>query len=267
MKNQIIPISWMYYIFYMVLNLKLKLYNCIMETKLLKYNAFTLAEVLITLLVIGVVASLVIPSIINDTNKAEYVTKLKKEYAILQQAYKLLIIDNGGSILNDPNFNCSGTCNTFVSANAMNEFADKLNVIKNCGNGYGCWYTSFRRYLGGTVANSNLEADWGIQYGKARLSDGTFMMLYINDTRCNTSHGPVGNPLYGSICGEIHIDVNGATGPNQIGRDHFYFWITRNGIFPDGMNGDTYSCDISSTTLPTSKGCAYKVLSEGAMNY
>lgn len=232
-----------------------------------KYQAFTLAEVLITLLIIGVIASIVVPNLINDSKKAEYVTKLQKEYAVLQQAYKLIILDNGGSILNDPNFNCSGTCSGSKSANAMNEFAEKLSITKNCGNDYGCWYTSSRRYLGGNISDYNLETSWGLNYGKARLSDGSFMMVYIFNVNCNTSYGIADNPLYRSVCGEIHIDVNGTAGPNQIGRDHFYFWITKNGLFPDGMNGDSYTCEVDSTTLPTSKGCTKKILSEGAMNY
>ncbi len=32
---------------------------------------------------------------------------------------------------------------------------------------------------------------------------------------------PVGSPLYESVCGQISVDVNGAQGPNQMGRDFF----------------------------------------------
>jgi len=237
-----------------------------------KLIAFTLAEVLITLLIIGVIASLVIPALINDTQKAEYVTTLKKESAVLQQAFKLLALDAGGTILNNPNFNCSGSlCGTTISANAMNDFATKINVVKNCGNGQGCWYTLPRKYLGGDIANQNFDSNYDGKLGKAILADGTMMLVYINNLNCtdNTSYGspPVSSPLYHSICGEIGIDVNGAKGPNQVGRDFFGFYITKTGIYPHGTYNDGRSCDIGSSSFSTSDGCTAKVLSDGAMNY
>jgi len=234
--------------------------------------AFTLAEVLITLLIIGVVASLVVPALINETNKVEYVTKLKKESAVLQQAFKLLALDAGGSILNNPNFNCSGSlCETTTSANAMNDFATKLNVIKNCGNSQGCLYASPRKNLGGSIDISNLDSEWNGIYGKAIWVDGTMMTVNIYNSNCtnNTNYGSplINSPLYHSICGDIGIDINGESGPNQRGRDYFNFWITKTGIYPRGIYNDGFSCDINSSNVFTSSGCTAKVLSEGAMNY
>jgi len=50
--------------------------------------AFTLAEILITLAVIGVVAALTIPSIISNHKKQVVVTKIRKDYSMFQQAVK-----------------------------------------------------------------------------------------------------------------------------------------------------------------------------------
>jgi len=55
--------------------------------------AFTLAEVLITLAVIGIVAALTIPALISKHNKTVVVQKLKKASSVLQQAYNLSIAD------------------------------------------------------------------------------------------------------------------------------------------------------------------------------
>jgi len=57
--------------------------------------AFTLAEVLITLAVIGIVAALTIPALISKHNKTVVVQKLKKASSVLQQAYNLSIADYG----------------------------------------------------------------------------------------------------------------------------------------------------------------------------
>jgi len=53
----------------------------------MKNEAFTLAEVLITLGIIGVVAALVMPSLIANQKEKETVVKLKKVYSVLSNAY------------------------------------------------------------------------------------------------------------------------------------------------------------------------------------
>ena len=48
-------------------------------------NGFTLSEVLIALVIVGVIAALTIPMLIQNTNKAEYVAGLRKSNSMLQQ--------------------------------------------------------------------------------------------------------------------------------------------------------------------------------------
>jgi len=60
-----------------------------------KKNAFTLAEVLITLGIIGVVAALTMPSLITNYQKKQTVVRLQKAYSALSQAVKLSQAQNG----------------------------------------------------------------------------------------------------------------------------------------------------------------------------
>jgi len=60
-----------------------------------KFNAFTLAEVLITLGIIGVVAALTIPTLIMHHRKQVIETRLKKFYSMFNQAILLSTVDNG----------------------------------------------------------------------------------------------------------------------------------------------------------------------------
>ena len=60
-----------------------------------KYIGFTLAEVLITLGIIGIVASLTIPMLIQDYRNNVAETRLKKFYSTMNQAIALSINDNG----------------------------------------------------------------------------------------------------------------------------------------------------------------------------
>ena len=56
-------------------------------------KGFTLAEVLVTLTIIGVVAALTIPTLIQDTNKDKYKVDIKKTTSVLNQALMTTSID------------------------------------------------------------------------------------------------------------------------------------------------------------------------------
>ncbi len=58
------------------------------------HSAFTLAEVLITLGIIGVVAVMTMPALIQNYKKAETSSRLKKFYSTMEQAIKLSELDN-----------------------------------------------------------------------------------------------------------------------------------------------------------------------------
>ena len=61
----------------------------------MKNYGFTLAEVLITLGIIGVVAAMTMPVLIGSYRKSVTATKLEKFYSIMNQAIKLAEVDNG----------------------------------------------------------------------------------------------------------------------------------------------------------------------------
>ena len=54
-----------------------------------KFRSFTLAEVLITLVIIGVIAAITVPTLMAQYRKKEYVTQLKKAYSTLSNGFKL----------------------------------------------------------------------------------------------------------------------------------------------------------------------------------
>lgn len=60
-------------------------------------KAFTLAEVLITLAIIGIAAALTVPTLVQHYKQLEVVTKLQRVYSLVNQAVLLSEIDNGNS--------------------------------------------------------------------------------------------------------------------------------------------------------------------------
>ena len=114
------------------------------QTMLNHKTAFTLAEVLITLAIIGVVAALTMPNLIAKYQKQETVTRLKKAYSALSQALRMSEVDNGPyAYWEVPQY--SRTLN-------LTEYYEKywypyFKVLKACKTGQECGYSSSQPIL------------------------------------------------------------------------------------------------------------------------
>ena len=75
--------------------IKMKYCLIIMKGNIMKFRGFTLAEVLITLAIIGVVAALTIPSVISNYQQQEFKTGLKKAVSVLNEAIQINIAQDG----------------------------------------------------------------------------------------------------------------------------------------------------------------------------
>ena len=227
-------------------------------------RAFTLAEFLITLAIIGVIAAMTLPVLMNSTNHAENVVALKKAYEVLNQAYYSISAENG-NIQNA----LSGATTPDDFANV---FISKLNVAKNCGTtnakAIGCFTNATFKYLNGSdVGNfttnsafSTILTNDGISYS-FRLESATCSNDISNPTET------ISSPLY-KECGRISVDVNGPNkGPFVDGRDLFRFFLTKTGIYPQGAYPANPASAPDDDCSIYGGACTAKVLLEGAMNY
>jgi len=220
----------------------------------MKKNAFTLAEVLLTLAIIGVVAALTIPAVVTKVTKDQYVTGLKKAYNTLKLIEQKAVQEHGPM----ENWYWSGN----VTTTFEKYFLPHFDVLKNCGatTEEGCFAEGLTYLNGSTWGDFNTT-----EYYKIVTSDGMSWAYY-----------EYGNtiPLYNR--GYFYVDVNGLKGPNRWGRDIFRFPVfpSNLGIKPSGSyyeNGITPrpTSEVDSNCSNSGSGyyCAAKVLSEGAMNY
>lgn len=224
-------------------------------------KAFTLAEIMITLLIIGVVASIILPAIIEDTQNEEFYTLLKKDYSIFSDAAKRMMMDNGGNL-----------AGLFTNGfDIQNKFGEHIILTKKCSNAQqGCFYA-------GTSTWQNLHGDdgWfnhtssGANSSTAILSNGGLVFFQLQATDCENNYGT--GSLAEHTCGWIHIDVNGFKGPNTLGRDIYALFVTNTGMQPFGIPKASYHswsayCNKDYAGNDSGQGCAAKVLSGGKVD-
>ena len=213
-------------------------------------TAFTLAEILIALAVIGVIAAITVPALIQNTQKQEYVSALQKAYSTLSQVTNQIIAENG-SPKGDEGWAKS-------NEHIYQLFLKYLSSIKTCEGNEGCFNqlnkSGYKQLNGTRNANWNRET----YQRKFIFADGMQGLIFAADNLCEISNWGTEN-----LCGAFLIDVNGEKQPNTIGRDVFFFAIKENGLYPMGCDNEEDKCDDKHQGW----SCACKVLREGAINY
>ena len=209
-------------------------------------NGFTLAEVLITLVIIGVIAAMTIPTLINKTNNQEYISRLKKTYSTLSQATKQIISDEG---LPRADMGGWATSNEAI----YNMYKKYLSNAKECNIGETCFTPIDYKKYNSTASASSSIGDITNQ-GRLVLADGTMMTFRLYSSSCESK-----------TCAQINVDVNGQKGPNMYGKDAFRFNLQENGLVPAGCNYNKNNC--LTVASATGTGCTCTALRDGAINY
>ena len=188
--------------------------------------AFTLAEVLITLGIIGVVAAMTLPSLIQNYQKKALATQTQKFYSMMSQAVKQYMADYGvDDLRNTPLANDNYEVNDSPEAIAsIRDFATKyLKVVKECNpsdeNDNNCFAPVYRLWDnsipdGENTYNFTTKAAWNERRDYV-LADGSVIIIgYIS-------------PI------ELFVDVNGKKGPNRVGYDLWSMDIFYDGVIDE----------------------------------
>lgn len=206
--------------------------------------AFTLAEVLITLGIIGVVAAITMPVLIENHKKKEVIVKLQKALSTLNQAYRLSYAENGDIDYEE------------IQQIGVKQYFDKywvpyINISEICTSYEMCGYNSIQpfTFLKGTpgyltlvVTNSRLTFYTG---------DGFLYIIMVASNNGDVT----------SADNRIFVDINGSKRPNQFGKDLFTFVkVPEKGIMPYG-----YDKTLTEINNDCSKGkdgnyCAAKII-------
>ena len=221
-----------------------------------KRSAFTLAEVLITLGIIGVVASLTLPSVINKYQEKVTVTKVKKAYSTMNNALFSAISENGEVDTWDYPYYNAGTENVPNTEVFASKILPYLRILKDCGiSQRNCMLDVDYKLSDGSNWNGYTYNRYRLYY-KVILNDGSYLVIRFEYPKCNGS----GDGVVGDKCGWFLIDVNGDKKPNKFGQDVFLFIIRKNGLTPGK------DCTTKNSAGECTGGAAHIILN-GNMKY
>ena len=163
--------------------------------KNLTKNGFTLAEIIIVIGIIGVVAAITIPLLVSKFEEAQYKTAYKKVFSIASQINKELYMSNEyyETTQTEANFRL---------------FKSKLKVAKECtnSNNVECW------------------AEDGEQACTDSCGGGTGRPLpYLSAFIDNSG---VAWSVYNPSESHILVDTNGMKPPNKYGRDRWFLQMS-----------------------------------------
>ena len=212
-------------------------------------KAFSLAEVMITLVIIGIIGVMVVPLIEQVTGRHETVVRVKKASSVLGQAIYKIAVQEGLPVGDYGYITEDGDSEFFE------RFSNVVEHIRICrGTPSGCLAVSEIKQLNGrpmsgfTTKNSLVARD-GIAYGWDKNACPGKGLSADDEENC---------------IGCFIVDVNGDKKPNRYGYDLFFFLVVdRKGIVPAGKGNHSADCRRSGIGAQ----CTSKVIDEEGINY
>ena len=236
-------------------------------------RAFTLAEVLITLVIIGVVAAITLPALRSDVDKTAFATGLKTNISILNNGFRQIMVNDDTDDMRNTTLwidylrPIAGTPDITTDMKVeMSKFfkIDKVELAQD----------SSKKFYG----FDNTERTFPAAAVRFYLSNSAILMMtFLEDngrTACTTEQS------YCNPVASIILDVNGDKGPNTIGKDIYYLDLGEDGfVYPYGSKAvhefregvpewDTEEGCQGENPSVSGESCAGRVVDEGfKINY
>jgi len=187
-------------------------------------RGFTLAEVLITLGIIGVVASLTLPALIQNHQKRSLEVATQKFYSIMSQAVRQYMADEGVDDLRNTALsvdNYEDFASPEAIASIRNFVTKYLKVVEECDHDANdCFAQKYKNWSGEMTEAQYFPNEY---YYRLRrdyvLADGSIIRIGY------------GWPF------DIYVDVNGKKGPNRVGYDLWNMTLFYDGTIDESLAG------------------------------
>lgn len=182
-------------------------------------SAFTLAEVLVTLGIIGVVSAMTVPTLMQNYQRQSYVTQLHKVYNMFEQAGKMYLNEKNALNMTEAGLTTQDERKNFMTKN--------FRIVNNCGSVTDCFASDYKSLGGTAIANpinaKNLNCYVIASGSSVCIGENKFPPLDDKDKDAE-------DLTYGNSIASIFVDINGKAGPNLIGRDLFGMAIENDGV-------------------------------------
>lgn len=211
-----------------------------------------MAEILLSLTIIGVVAAITLPSLTGNINERTWNTQRKALYARMSQALSLMPNLNGYGIGSTDNETIENAAMTFI-ANGLSKVLKINNIcqydsLADCGipnnittmgssaeiiksfnesNGQFTSLGGFNNMLTGTW-NDGISGSGGTDYGCPQLdtkaaafetANGESILVYYNPNCTSDMNEITSHYTQPKMCANFVYDLNGSKGPNTVGKD------------------------------------------------
>lgn len=215
-------------------------------------KAFTLAEVLITLGIIGVVAAMTLPTLIQKNQDKELISRTKKVFSDINNA--ALSAQNDFGVIGDNSLLFNPNNTDIETAKNLLKYFNGAKLCKNSAQ-QGCSRYYYKVKFGSLQLDNNGNAQSSsTNWPRIILNNGAILAIrQYNNQNCygketiNVHDGygrPVKNPdgsnktttWINTRCAAIRFDINGEKNPNQLGRDVFSIQILKNKITPESAS-------------------------------
>ena len=190
-------------------------------------KGFTLAEVLITLGIIGIVAVLTIPAVMKNYRNRLYTTQLEKAYAQITDAAKAIMQDEH--------------VDNFYETKVVGTCTRKGDDKKNCENGPEYFLNNYFKTVKKNCATGDADelCVAGSSTSSYKYIDGSNAGGISTNYYCVQLASGAAICANNTIakCTSVIVDVNGQAEPNIVGRDVFSMDIHKNGTISDYDSG------------------------------
>lgn len=222
------------------------------KSNIIKQCAFTLAEVLITLGIIGVVAAITLPTLISKADRDAKIANVKKAHSVLNQAIKLSTIDNEDYETWDSSLSIKDYVKLY--------FAPYMNIAVFCETYSTCNYKSFDPWKknDGTVGYTWITFNGRYPF----ITNDGILYSIINNGESDGSDGAYDTSYFGK--NGIIVDVNASSPPNRFGNDVFMFIRLQSGaVVPFGYGLSDEEINADCKTKGKGLYCAEKLRCNG----
>lgn len=232
--------------------------------------SFTLAEVLIVLGIIGLIADMTIPTLVQGFQEKVTVVKLQEIYSIFNQALKMSVAESGPMDtwgfkdiitvpVEDGNFSYDNEQNQESSKILYEVISKHLKILKTC--------------KPEDTSCMTIKEATGFPMYSGILANGVSFYVFSRSASCKYNTGTT--MALQNICADLTVDIDGNKGSNTWGKDIFRFSMSNYGIIPRGTAEETHhifeDCRVKlkdkNVSVLDGETCTAWVVYNGNMDY